>query len=146
MKKFLTEFKEFINQGNVMELAVAVVMGAAFTAIVNSVVSDLITPFITSLLGGIDFSNMKLVIPLGAGESSIAYGNFLNAVIQFLIIAFVIFLMVKGLNKLKRASGQECADNAPKAVCPFCKEEIKEGATRCPHCTAELHAPAKALN
>lgn len=143
MKKFLEEFKEFINQGNVMDLAVAVVMGAAFTAIVNSVVSDLITPLISSLLGGIDFADMKLVIPLGAGESAIAYGNFLNAVIQFLIIAFVIFLMVKGLNKLKKASGRE-KEAVPQAACPFCKEKIKEGATRCPHCTAELPEPAKA--
>ncbi|MEQ3363727.1 large conductance mechanosensitive channel protein MscL [Raoultibacter massiliensis] len=145
MKKFLEEFKEFINRGNVMDLAVAVVIGAAFTAIVNSVVSDLIMPIVSGLTGGLDFSNMKLIIPLGAGESAIAYGNFINAVIQFLIIAFVVFLIVKALNKAKdlSAKGKHKEEKeAPK--CPYCLEEVAEGATRCPHCTAELPEPAKA--
>lgn len=146
MKKFLEEFKEFIARGNVMDLAVAVVMGAAFTAIVNSVVSDLITPLISAVIGGIDFSNLKWAIPIGAGESTINYGNFINAVIQFLIIAFVVFLIVKALNKAQSLAGLK-KDDAPAAEapkCPFCLEEVHEGATRCPHCTAELPEPAKA--
>ena len=143
MKKFFEEFKEFINQGNVMDLAVAVVIGAAFTAIVNSVVSDLIMPIISLVTGGINFSDMK--IPLGDGPDAAAftYGNFINAVIQFLIIAFVVFLIVKALNKARTLTtrGQHAEEmEAPHG--PFCLEEVNEGATRCPHCTAELPAPA----
>lgn len=145
MKKFFEEFKEFINRGNVMDLAVAVVIGAAFTAIVNSVVSDLIMPIVGVVTGGIDFADMKWIIPVGAGQSAITYGNFINAVIQFLIIAFVVFLIVKALNKAKdmTSKGKKAEEKeAPK--CPYCLEEVAEGATRCPHCTAELPAPAKA--
>ncbi|RDB64418.1 large conductance mechanosensitive channel protein MscL [Gordonibacter sp. 28C] len=143
MKKFLQEFKDFINQGNVMDLAVAVVIGAAFTAIVNSAVSDLIMPLVGALTGGVDFSDMKLYLPLGAGNSAIAYGNFINAVIQFVIIAFVVFLIVKALNKARSLAmrGKQSEEKeAPR--CPYCLEEVAEGATRCPHCTAELPAPA----
>lgn len=144
MKKFFEEFKEFISKGNVMDLAVAVVIGAAFTAIVNSVVSDLIMPLISALIGGIDFSNMKLVLPIGAGESAIMYGNFLNAVIQFLIIAFVVFLIVKALNKAQTlAHHNKKAEEKEAPKCPYCLEEVAVGATRCPHCTAELPEPAK---
>ena len=122
-----------------MDLAVAVVIGAAFTAIVNSVVSDLITPLITGVLGGIDFADMKLALPFGAGKSTINYGNFINAVIQFLIIAFVVFLLVKSLNKAKSfASKTTAAEESQAPKCPYCLEEIAEGATRCPHCTTEL--------
>ena len=143
MKKFFEEFKEFINQGNVMDLAVAVVIGAAFTAIVNSVVSDLIMPIISLVTGGINFSDMK--IPLGDGPDAAAftYGNFINAVIQFLIIAFVVFLIVKALNKARSlATRGKQADEKEAPHCPYCLEEVAEGATRCPHCTAELPAPA----
>ena len=135
MKKFFEEFKEFINQGNVMDLAVAVVIGTAFTAIVNSVVSDLIMPLISLVTGGIDFSDMK--IPLGTGPDAAAftYGNFINAL--------VVFLIVKALSRarmLTRRGKHIEEQDAPK--CPFCLEEVNEGATRCPHCTAELPAPA----
>lgn len=143
MKKFFEEFKEFINQGNVMDLAVAVVIGAAFTAIVNSVVSDLIMPIISLATGGINFSDMK--IPLGTGPDAAAftYGNFINAVIQFLIIALVVFLVVKALNKARTltARGKQ-AEEMDAPCCPLCLEEVNEGATRCPHCTAELPSPA----
>lgn len=139
-KGFLTEFKEFINRGNVVDLAVAVAVGAAFTAIVNSVVSDLIMPLVSALTGGLDLVDMKWTIPLGAGEASITYGNFLNAVIQFLIIAFVIFVIVKALNKMNIVSSAE-EKAKKKSSCPFCKEEIQKDATRCPHCTAELSKP-----
>ena len=129
MKKFFEEFKEFINQGNVMDLAVAVVIGTAFTAIVNSVVSDLIMPLISLVTGGIDFSDMK--IPLGTGPDAAAftYGNFINAVIQFLIIALVVFLIVKALSRarmLARRGKHIEEQDAPK--CPFCLEEVNEGA------------------
>lgn len=143
MKKFLQEFKDFINQGNVMDLAVAVVIGAAFTAIVNSAVSDLIMPIVGAFTGGVDFSDMKLYLPLGAGDSAIAYGSFINAVIQFVIIAFVVFLMVKALNKARSlAKHGKQAQEKEAPHCPYCLEEVAEGATRCPHCTAELPEPA----
>lgn len=95
----LKEFREFIARGNVMDLAVAVVMGAAFTAIVNSLVDDIIMPLIGVIMGGIDFSTLSIQV----GEATIMYGNFIQAVINFLIIAVVIFLMVKAMNK---AAGQ----------------------------------------
>lgn len=143
MKKFLQEFKDFINQGNVMDLAVAVVIGAAFTAIVNSAVSDLIMPIVGAFTGGVDFSDMKLYLPLGAGDSAIAYGSFINAVIQFVIIAFVVFLIVKAMNQARMfARRGKHAEEMDAPHCPYCLEEVAEGATRCPHCTSELPAPA----
>lgn len=144
MKKFFEEFREFINRGNVMDLAVAVVIGAAFTAIVNSVVSDIIMPIVSAVTGGINFAEMQWVIPLGAGKSAITYGNFINAIIQFLIIAFVVFLIVKALNKAKALSSRgPKAEEVEAPKCPYCLEEVAEGATRCPHCTAELPEPAR---
>ena len=143
MKKFFEEFKEFINQGNVMDLAVAVVIGAAFTAIVNSVVSDLIMPLISLVTGGVNFSDMKISLGSGPDAAAFTYGNFINAVIQFVIIAFVVFLMVKALNKarsLAKHGKQAEEERAPH--CPYCLEEVTKGATRCPHCTAELPEPA----
>ena len=143
MKKFFEEFKEFINQGNVMDLAVAVVIGTAFTAIVNSVVSDLIMPLISLVTGGIDFSDMK--IPLGTGPDAAAftYGNFINAVIQFLIIALVVFLIVKALSRarmLTRRGKHIEEQDAPK--CPFCLEEVNEGATPLPALHRRAARPA----
>lgn len=146
MKAFLSEFKEFINRGNVMDLAVAVVIGAAFTAIVNSVVSDIIMPLVSAVTGGTNFEDMKLTLPIGAGESTINYGNLLNAIIQFLIIAFVVFLIVKALNKMKSLARKSVAEPVESATCVFCKEPVTEGATRCPHCTAVLPEPAKATS
>ncbi len=144
MRKFWQEFKDFINQGNVMDLAVGVVIGAAFTAIVDSVVSDLVMPLISAITGGIDFSDMKVVLPFGAGESAITYGNFINAVIQFIILALVVFLIVKLMNSMRSAATHGKSDEVTEPPkCPYCMEEIPEGATRCPHCTAELPEPAK---
>lgn len=139
MKKFFEEFKEFINQGNVMDLAVAVVIGTAFTAIVNSVVSDLIMPLISLVTGGIDFSDMK--IPLGTGPDAAAftYGNFINAVIQFLIIALVVFLIVKALSRarmLTRRGKHIEEQDAPK--CPF----LPRGSERGRHPLPALHRQA----
>lgn len=146
MKKFAEEFKAFINRGNVVDLAVAVVIGGAFTAIVNSIVKDLIMPLISLLTGGIDFTAMK--IPLGQGEDAAAftYGTFISAVIEFLIIALVVFLLVKAINKMRELGKKEEAPAGPveKApTCPYCLEEVKEGATRCPHCAGAFDEPAK---
>ncbi len=126
MNKMLKEFKEFAMKGNVIDLAIGVVIGSAFGAIVTSVVEDLITPIIGAIFGQPDFSAIAL--------GPIKLGNFLNAVVNFLIIALCLFAVVKAINKLKKP---EAPAPAPR-LCPFCKGEIAEDATRCPHCTSEL--------
>lgn len=143
----LKEFKEFIYRGNVMDLAVGVMIGAAFSSIVSSVVGDLITPIIGAVFGKIDFSSLYIVLrgksyptlaaAREAGAPVLAYGSFLTAVINFLIIAFCVFLISKAINRLVRKKPEPAAEPATK-LCPFCRTEIPKGATRCPHCTSEL--------
>ena len=139
------EFKEFIMRGNVMDMAVGVIVGGAFGAIVNSLVNDVIMPVISLATGKIDFSNLFVALDGGeyanlaaaqeAGASVFAYGSFIQAVIEFLIIALCIFLVVKGVNKLRRP---EPAAAPTTKVCPFCKNEVPIEATRCGFCTSEL--------
>lgn len=143
MKKsgFIAEFKKFIARGNVMDLAVGVIIGGAFQSIVNSLVNDIVMPIISLITGGLDFSAWKIVLSEGENAASINYGNFITAVINFLIMAFVIFCFIKAMNTLseKMVKKEEEAPAAPTTkVCPFCKSEIKIEATRCPHCTSEL--------
>lgn len=139
-KGFIAEFKKFIMRGNVMDMAVGVIVGGAFTSIVTSLNQDLLTP-ILGIFGGTDFSG--LVLKMGQGENApvLYYGNFITAVINFLITAFVIFLLLKGINALSRKLSRE-EQEAPAAPttkkCPFCKSEIAIDATRCPHCTSQL--------
>ena len=124
------EFKEFISRGNVMDLAVGVVIGSAFTAIVNSLVNDVIMPVIGAIVGGINFTNLKVVISPAEGdvaEAAICYGNFIQAVVNFLIVAFVIFLVVKAMNKMhekldKIANGEK--EEEPEAE-PEIPEDVK---------------------
>ena len=139
----MKEFKEFAVRGNVNDMAVGVIIGGAFGKIVSSLVENVIMPPIGMAMGGMDFSN--LFINLGnvpvttlaeAKELNvpvIAYGQFLNTVIDFLIIAFVIFLAIRQMNRMFPKPAP-----APTRVCPYCKEGIADDATRCPHCTAEL--------
>ena len=104
-KGFIGEFKEFISRGNVVDMAVGVVVGGAFTAIVNSLVNDVIMPIVGAIVGGINFANLKIVIRPAEGdlaEAAICYGNFIQAIVNFLIVAFVLFCVVKGMNKLKK--------------------------------------------
>lgn len=103
----LKEFREFINRGNVIDLAVAVILGTAFTAIVNSLVNDIIMPLIGVLLGGVDFSSLAITV----GEATIAYGNFIQAIINFLLIALVLFLLIRSMNRMNRK--QEAAPAPP---------------------------------
>ena len=135
----VAEFKKFIMRGNVMDMAVGVIVGGAFTAIVTSLNQDILTP-ILGIFGGIDFTNLKL--SLGSGESApvLCYGNFITAVIDFLITAFVIFMLVKGINAVNdRFTKKEEKPAAPTTKkCPFCISEIPIKATRCPHCTSVL--------
>lgn len=139
MAKITEEFKEFIARGNMMDMAVGIIIGGAFTAIVNSLVENIIQPLFELVPGGSpDVSG--LVVP----GTSIDFGAFISAIINFIIIAIVVFCLIKGLNNLKRAAdqaaGKEEEEEAEPRTCPFCFEEIHEEATRCPHCTAELSA------
>ena len=145
MKAFLNEFKEFINRGNVMDMAVGVIVGAAFTAIVTSLTDDIINPLIKLLTGDATSGIAGLTIPVAGTENGIDIGAFLSAVINFLIVAFCVFLMVKAFNKAKDLGKKKEAATEKKApTCVFCLEEVKEGATRCPHCAGELPEPEKA--
>lgn len=134
MKKFLEEFKAFALRGNVMDLAVGVIIGAAFQAIVTSLVSDIISPLI-GIFASTDFSNLVLTI----NGAEVRYGAFITAIINFLIMALIIFLLVKGINKLANLGKKPEAPAAPTTkTCPYCKSEIALEATRCPHCTSEV--------
>ena len=136
MKKFIAEFKEFINRGNVVDMAVGIMIGAAFKAIVDSLVNDIISPLI-GLLFKRDFSALSLSL----WGVDLKYGAFIMAILNFLIIAFVLFLIIKLMNSL-RDMGKKKVEEAPAApttkVCPYCKSEIAIDATRCAHCTSEL--------
>ena len=133
----IKEFKEFISRGNVIDLAVGVIIGGAFTGIVTSLNEDIITP-VLGMFGGVDFSNLKLTLGLAKNAPILTYGNFLTAVINFLITAAVVFLLVKVINNItKKMSPKEEAKITTK-VCPYCKTEIPVDAVRCPHCTTEL--------
>lgn len=151
MKGFFGEFKKFIMRGNVIDLAVGVIIGAAFQAIVKSLVDDIVMPVISLATKGVDFTNKFILLGEGefatlaeaqaAGVAAIAYGNFINAVLNFLIMAFVIFCLVKTLNKISEKASKK-GEEAPAAPttkeCPYCKSEIALEATRCPNCTSEL--------
>jgi large conductance mechanosensitive channel len=137
----VSEFKDFLQRGNVIDLAVAVVLGVAFGNVVNSFVNDVLMPPIGLLLGGTDFSNLfvslngaaypSLAAARAAGAPTIAYGAFLNTLIQFLIIALAVFLVVKAFNHFRKAQAAQVA-------CPYCDSQISEKAVVCPHCTSAL--------
>lgn len=140
MKGFVEEFKKFIMRGNVMDMAVGVIVGGAFTSIVTSLNQDILTP-ILGIFGGTDFSH--LAVTLGSGENApvLYYGNFITAVINFLITALVIFVLIKVINSLgdRFKKKEEPAPVAPTTkICPYCKSEIAIEATRCAHCTSVL--------
>lgn len=142
-----SEFKKFVMRGNVVDLAVGIIIGGAFGKIVTSLVNDIIMPPIGVLLGKVDFASLyinlsgksyaSLAAAKEAGAATINYGLFINAVIDFLIVAFVIFLLIKQVNRLKA----EPAPAAPNTKeCPYCLSVIPLKATRCPNCTSELKA------
>ena len=153
MKKFFSEFKQFLNRGNVLDMAVGIIIGAAFKDIVNSMVNDIITPVI-SLFFKADFKDLKWVlreavtttdelgeIVVETPEIAITYGTFITVIINFIILAFVVFLIVKFVNSLSKL-GKKKVEEAPAEPttkqCPFCKSEIAIEADRCPHCTSEI--------
>ena len=152
MSKIMNEFKKFAVQGNMLDMAVGMIIGAAFKDLVNSVVKNLITPFVGMFTGKVDFSNMfvaldgntyaTLAAAQEAGAPTVNYGLFITEVINFVILAFVIFMMVKMVNKLRTAAEKPEEAPAPaeptEKTCPFCQSTISIKATRCPHCTSEL--------
>ena len=143
----IKEFREFAVKGNVVDLAVGVIIGAAFGKVVTSFVSDVLMPPIGRLLGGMDFSNLfislsgksfaTLAEAKAAGAATLNYGVFLNATIDFAIVAFAVFMLVKQMNRLKRETP---AAEATTRECPFCLSTVPLKATRCAHCTSELVA------
>lgn len=135
MKSFMKEFKEFIARGNVMDMAVGVIIGGAFTAIVTSLVNDILMPFLSLLTGGFDFTALSIKLSDAEDAASLNYGAFIEAIIDFLLIAIVIFIIIKSINKLAKKKEEAPATTKE---CPFCKEQIALEATRCPHCTSEL--------
>ena len=158
MKSFIDEFKKFAMRGNVIDMAVGIIIGAAFGKIVDSLVKDVIMPPIGLLLGKVDFSNLFIVLKNGpdftkpyvslaqanaAGAVTLNIGNFLNAVISFTIVAFAVFILIKGINTLQeRMEAKDKAEEAAKEpdtkTCPYCFETIPVKATRCPECTSYL--------
>jgi large conductance mechanosensitive channel len=146
----IKEFKEFVMRGNVLDLAVGIIIGAAFTAIVNSFVNDILMPPIGMVLGGADFSNLfisldgvdyeSLAAAQEAGAATINYGLFIMAVIDFLIVALVLFLVIRQVNRMRAPEKEEAPVEPTTKKCPYCKSEIAIDATRCPQCTSELPA------
>lgn len=144
IKQIASEFREFAMRGNVIDLAVGVIIGGAFNKIITSLVTNVIMPPIGLILGKVDFSNLYLNLSsrqysslaeaTKAGAPLIKYGEFLNSVIDFLIVAFVIFIFIKQMNKLHKGRSKPPSTRA----CPYCLEEVALKATRCPHCTSEL--------
>jgi large conductance mechanosensitive channel len=152
MKKIWKEFQEFAVKGNAVDLAVGVIIGAAFGSIVNSLVKDVIMPRVSLLTGGLDFSNKFLVLRAAKGGSVMFntpadaakagaitwnYGNFMTLVINFLIVAAAVFLLVRAINELRRSAEK----GSDEKTCPACAMKIPIKATRCPHCTSELTQP-----
>ncbi len=146
---FFKEFKEFISKGNVIDLAVGVIIGGAFSGIVTSLVENIVTPVISLVTGKVSFTDLfisldgneyaTLAAAQAAGAATVNYGLFIQGVIDFIVTAFVIFLLVKGINKIRSIGKKEEPAPAPTTkVCPYCKSEINIEATRCPNCTSEL--------
>ena len=146
MKVFVKEVKEFIMRGNVIDMAVGVIIGGAFNNIVSSLVNDIVMPVITLITGKINFTDMLIALDgnsypsLQAAQDAaapvIAYGNFIQIVVQFLLTAFVIFLVIKGINKLHKPAPEPAPTTK---TCPFCKSEIHIDAVKCPHCASDLN-------
>ena len=156
MKKIAGEFKEFIMRGNVMDMAVGVIIGGAFKAIVDAFINDLIMPFIGLATGGINFTEQFVILKLPEGveaseityanaaekgASIFGYGAFITAVINFLIMAIIVFLLVKAINKIADARKKDEPEEEPTTKkCPHCCEEVNIAATKCPHCTGDIPA------
>lgn len=136
MKSFINDFKDFIARGNVIDMAVGVIIGGAFGKIVSSLVDNILTPLIGILLGGVNFSDLSVVV----GTAEVKYGAFLQSVFDFLIIALVIFTIIRQISNITSKFKKEEEAAPTEKECPFCKSTIAINATRCPHCTSELES------
>lgn len=146
----IKEFKEFVMRGSVLDLAVGIIIGAAFTAVVTSLVNDVLMPPIGMLLGKVDFSNLfisldgttydSLTAAQEAGAATINYGLFIMAIVNFLIVALVLFLIIRQVNRMRAAEEEEAPAPPTTKECPYCRLEVALEASRCPHCTSELKA------
>lgn len=134
MKNFIKEFKEFISKGNVLDMAVGIIIGSAFTGIVTSLVDDIINPLL-GIFGGANLDQLSIAL---SGEASLNYGNFISSIINFLIMALVVFLIVKSFNKVSGKINPKKPAAPTTKECPFCKSTIAIGATKCPHCTSDI--------
>ena len=148
------EFREFAVRGNVVDMAVGIIIGAAFGAVVKSAVDDLLMPPIGLATGGMDFANQYTLLKAGkpggpyaslaqakaAGAVTVNYGQFFNQVVSFLIVAFAVFLLVRTINRLRRPETSPALEESKIRACPFCAMDIPKAARRCPHCTSELAA------
>jgi large conductance mechanosensitive channel len=144
----LKEFKEFAMRGNVVDMAVGIIIGAAFGGIIKSLVADVIMPPIGLLLGGVDFSDLFINLSDGdyaslaeaqeAGAATINLGVFINTILNFIIVAFAIFLLIRAINRLKKEEEAAPEPEPTAKECPFCCSEVPIKATRCGHCTSEL--------
>jgi large conductance mechanosensitive channel len=149
----LKEFKNFALRGNVLDMAVGIIIGASFSTIVNSLVKDILMPPFGWLLGGVDFENFYLTVKAGApvgpytsltdaqaaGAVTVNYGIFINAIISFLIVALAMFLLIRAINRLQESDKEDQTEEAPSSKdCPYCFTSIPIQATRCPHCTSKL--------
>lgn len=145
MKKFLEEFKTFALKGNMIDLAVGMIIGSAFTGIVGSLVNDIFMPLLSIFTGKINFDDLMIVLGSGDNAATINYGTFLTQLVNFLVVSFVIFLLVRQLNKLQRSHAKEEIKEETEKECPFCKTKISIHALRCPHCTSVLEEDEIAL-
>ena len=152
MKSIINEFKQFVMRGNVLDMAVGIIVGGAFTKIVNSMVADIMMPPLGLLMGKVNFSNWFIVIKEGAatpgpyesltaaqaaGATTLNIGNFLNSVISFVIVAFCIFLLIKAINRFNRKKKEDAAPLTKS--CPYCFSDIDARAVKCPNCTSDLN-------
>ena len=157
LKNILSEFKKFALKGNVLDMAVGVIIGASFGKIVDSLVKDILMPPLGLLLGKVDFANLYITLSDGkvpgpyasltaaqeAGAVTINYGMFINVLISFLIVAFSVFILIKGINKLhesmeRKAKKEEAAEAPKQKECPYCKSMVAKAAPRCPFCTSKI--------
>lgn len=138
MKKFLEEFKTFALKGNMIDLAVGMIIGSAFTGIVGSLVNDIFMPLLSIFTGKINFDNLVIVLGSGENAATINYGTFLTQVVNFLVVSFTIFLLIRQINKFQHMHEKEEVREETEKECPFCKSKISIQATRCPHCTSVL--------
>ncbi len=139
IKDFISEFKKLAMRGNVIDMAIGIIIGASFGKIVDSLVKDILMPPIGLILGKVDFSDLKIALTSGENPVTINYGLFINSLISFVIVAFAVFILIKGINKFQeKIIKAEKTESKDVKECPYCCSEIPAKAIKCPHCTSDL--------